>query len=327
MEPLISVIVPVYKVEQYLAKCVDSILNQTYRNLEVILVDDGSPDHCGEICDAYAGKDSRVKVIHQQNGGQSSARNAGMAVATGEYVSFVDSDDWVDCNLYNYVMESVPFDISVYGVTYIDEATGEEKKIFASNRVKRITRSDSEAYICELMDKSLFGYACNKIYRRTVIDNLEFKNLPLREDLLFNLQVFDRAENMTINDCEGYNYLQRQTSTLHAAYSGPVPQVTEFAQMLMDAFPRMRKANRTRIANMVVMSYILDVLYKYVFMNRALSERERIEAIENIFHNRRIVGALQFSPANVPLRQFFVFCAKIRRGKLFYHVMKRKWHV
>ena len=95
MEPLISVIVPVYGVEAYLNQCIDSILAQTHKNLEIILVDDGSPDRCPTICDEYARKDSRVRVIHKKNGGLSDARNAGLEIATGEYIGFVDSDDWI----------------------------------------------------------------------------------------------------------------------------------------------------------------------------------------------------------------------------------------
>ena len=98
--PLISVIVPIYQVEKYLEQCLDSILNQTYRQLEIILVDDGSPDHCGEICDRYANQDARIKVIHQPNAGLSAARNAGMDIATGEYISFIDSDDYIDSHFY-----------------------------------------------------------------------------------------------------------------------------------------------------------------------------------------------------------------------------------
>lgn len=96
---LVSVIVPVYKVEKYLHRCIDSIINQTYKNLEIILVDDGSPDNCGKICDEYAEKDNRIKVIHKSNGGLSSARNAGLDVANGDYVYFVDSDDYIDTKL------------------------------------------------------------------------------------------------------------------------------------------------------------------------------------------------------------------------------------
>ena len=98
-QPLISVIVPVYNVEQYLSKCVESILGQTYTNLEIILVDDGSPDNCGKMCDEYAAKDKRVKVIHKENGGLVSARNAGYDIMSGDWHMYVDSDDWIDANM------------------------------------------------------------------------------------------------------------------------------------------------------------------------------------------------------------------------------------
>ena len=106
---LISIIVPIYNVEKYIKKCIDSIINQTYTNLEIILVDDGSPDNCGKICDKYKEKDDRIKVIHKKNGGLSDARNAGIDIATGEYITFIDSDDYVAENyievLYNLCKE------------------------------------------------------------------------------------------------------------------------------------------------------------------------------------------------------------------------------
>ena len=102
-QPLLSVIIPVYKVEKYLRQCVDSVINQTYKNLEIILVDDGSPDNCGKICDEYAQKDRRIKVIHQENQGVSAARNLGTKLAQGEYITYVDSDDWLDVCMKNYL--------------------------------------------------------------------------------------------------------------------------------------------------------------------------------------------------------------------------------
>ena len=107
MQPLISVIVPIYNVEKYLDRCVGSIINQTYKNLEIILVDDGSPDNCPQMCDDYAKKDSRIKVVHKENGGLSDARNAGMKVATGEYVSFIDSDDYISLDFYETLLETI----------------------------------------------------------------------------------------------------------------------------------------------------------------------------------------------------------------------------
>ena len=103
--PKISVIVPVYKVEPYLRKCLDSIVGQTYQNLEIILVDDGSPDKCGEICDEYARRDERIQVIHQENGGVSAARNAGLKKVTGEWIGWIDPDDWAEPDMFEYLLK------------------------------------------------------------------------------------------------------------------------------------------------------------------------------------------------------------------------------
>ena len=112
--PKVSIIVPVYKVGPYLAKCIDSILSQTLTDFELILVDDGSPDSCGEICDGYAKKDERIKVIHKQNGGLSSARNAGLDIAKGEYIGFVDSDDYIEHDMYEFLYKnSVQYDTDI----------------------------------------------------------------------------------------------------------------------------------------------------------------------------------------------------------------------
>ena len=117
----VSIVVPVYKVEPYLDKCISSIVNQTYTNLEIILVDDGSPDQCPQMCDAWAEKDARIRVIHKENGGLPDARNAGMAVATGEYIAFVDSDDWIAPDLYTHLYRRLTedhSDISARGFMY-----------------------------------------------------------------------------------------------------------------------------------------------------------------------------------------------------------------
>lgn len=122
--PLISVIVPIYQVEAYLEECLDSILNQTYRQLEIILIDDGSTDRCGDICDRYASQDSRIKVIHQTNQGLSAARNAGMDMATGEFISFIDSDDYIDPHFYEKMVQgflNYPEAPIIVCLTYKDE--------------------------------------------------------------------------------------------------------------------------------------------------------------------------------------------------------------
>ena len=120
----ISVVIPIYNVEKYIERCIDSVLNQTYMNLEIILVDDGSPDRCGEICDNYAQIDKRIRVIHKENGGLSSARNAGLRIATGDYISFVDSDDWIEPHMYETLLKNAinyKAQISSGGVTDLVE--------------------------------------------------------------------------------------------------------------------------------------------------------------------------------------------------------------
>ena len=122
--PLISVIVPIYHVEQYLTRCVESLVNQTYSNFEIILVDDGSPDNCPKMCDDWAKKNSRIKVIHKENGGLSDARNAGMQIANGDVISFIDSDDWIDPKFFEVmlnVMQDDESDIVSCGVKWVDE--------------------------------------------------------------------------------------------------------------------------------------------------------------------------------------------------------------
>ena len=107
MKELISIIVPIYNVEKYIHKCIESIINQTYKNLEIILVDDGSPDNCGNICEEYAKNDSRIKVIHKENNGLSSARNAGLEICKGDYIGFVDSDDYIELNMYEVLINAL----------------------------------------------------------------------------------------------------------------------------------------------------------------------------------------------------------------------------
>ena len=123
VKKMISVVVPIYNVSKYLPKCIESILHSTYKNLEVILVDDGSTDECPTICDDYAKKDSRIKVIHKKNGGLSDARNKGLDIATGEYISFIDSDDYIDADLYESVIKEFDenIDVVVFG-RYIESA-------------------------------------------------------------------------------------------------------------------------------------------------------------------------------------------------------------
>ena len=210
MDSLVSVIVPIYKVECYLRKCVDSILNQTYKNLEIILVDDGSPDRCGEICDEYAKIDSRITVIHKQNGGLSDARNAGIDVAHGEYVMFVDSDDYIANNAIELFYQSIlidDVDIVIAGMDSVDE-NGNSKKMYWDD--EKIVCSGIDAFFRIFTGKSAIG-APNRLYKCDLVRDNRFRVGMLHEDVYFTADVFtsEKVKKVAFLPFVGYYYFQR----------------------------------------------------------------------------------------------------------------------
>lgn len=218
MDPLVSVIVPVYKVEPYLRKCVDSIIGQTYRNLEIILVDDGSPDNCGCICDEYAEKDSRVKVIHKENGGLSDARNIGMQAMGGEYLAFVDSDDWLDPQAVERLVSAA-------------EGSGADLVIGRCVRVKdgaeRTARRPSGRGSAGELDavsamRQMFRGGCAawaRLYRCDIHAGIEFPIGEINEDEAVVLKVLDRCKKVTIIGETVYYYRCRPESITTSSFS------------------------------------------------------------------------------------------------------------
>ena len=234
--PLISVIVPVYKVEKYLDRCVQSIADQTYRNLEIILVDDGSPDNCGAMCDTWAEKDSRIRVIHKENGGLSDARNAGMAVATGEFVGFVDSDDWLNTQMYHYLYEAIAStdsDIASCGARRVWTDGKPSKEVCAVNRDRVLEREAAmEALITA---NGLIQTVWNKLYRKSTIEGILFLKGQIYEDEFWTWQAIARARRVvTIHDSY-YNYLQRDDSIMGSGFSEKYLQVVQ-AKILRQSY-------------------------------------------------------------------------------------------
>ena len=217
--PLISVIVPVYKVEAYLDRCVASIVNQTYRNLEIILVDDGSPDNCGVMCDAWAERDSRIKVIHKENGGLSDARNAGMAVASGEYIGFVDSDDYIAELMYELLLERMlrdGSDIAACGVEMVFEDGTPSRPLTRSGETLLGKEEALAAVIRESWLKQPVWY---KLYKADKIQGLLFPVGKYHEDVYWTWQAVARAEKVSVLDMPCYFYLQRSGSIMGEGYS------------------------------------------------------------------------------------------------------------
>lgn len=219
-KPLISVIVPIYRVERYLSKCVESILNQTYRHLEIILVDDGSPDGSGAICDEFAEKDSRIWVIHKENGGLSDARNAGIEIAKGTYLAFVDGDDWIEPDMYEAMLSLM----EKYGVKIVcagrydeNDATGElsvglcpqrEEALPGTEVVRRIFRWEG-------LDSS----ACDKLFHRELFRDIRFPVGQVVEDVPTIYRVALLAGKAAMLPRPLYHYVHREQSITTASFS------------------------------------------------------------------------------------------------------------
>ncbi len=218
-QPLISVIVPVYKVEQYLDKCVESIVNQTYRNLEIILVDDGSPDNCPAMCDGWAKRDYRIKVIHKANGGLSDARNAGIAVALGEFIGFVDSDDWIEKSFFECLHKA----IIRTGADVAECATAfdaEDGKLLRIRKEASASLLEREEALCRLvLEDGVYQTVWNKLYKREIVREVAFISRKCNEDEFWTYQVFDRGKRLAIVEDTLYHYLQRGTSIIGIGYN------------------------------------------------------------------------------------------------------------
>ena len=208
--PLISVIVPVYKVEQYLDECVQSILGQTYCNLEIILVDDGSPDRCPEMCDEYARQDARIKVIHKQNGGLSSARNAGMEVMSGEYFGFVDSDDYIASDMYETLLRNFTEDVSIVGCMIYAKVGEKISQItpICTEKIAYRGRKFWEGYFSD----DFWHVVWNKLYRTRDLGHLRFCVGRNVEDFLFTFHVAKTfiKKNLAMVLIPGFLYYYRQ---------------------------------------------------------------------------------------------------------------------
>lgn len=202
----VSVIIPIYKVEPYLRQCLDSVVGQTYQNLEIICVDDGSPDRCGDICEEYSSRDNRIRVIHRENGGLSAARNTGIDAATGEYICFIDSDDYVKKTyveyLYGLIMK-YDAEIAVCPLLqYISEQNIETKK---SGVEQRMTPSEALSYIFQ-NSKYVGVYAWNKMYHRDVFTSIRYPEGKCYEDSGTTYRLFLASKNIAIGKVPQYYY-------------------------------------------------------------------------------------------------------------------------
>lgn len=244
MNPLVSIIVPVYKVEEYLDECVESLVNQTYSDIEIILVDDGSPDNCPQICDKWALRDNRIKVIHKANGGVSSARNAGLDIANGEWIWFVDSDDTVEANALEELLSNT------------DDS---DLIVFASSTDELYTKD--EKFFDEYYFKYRFGFGpCNKLYKKSIIkDNgLQFDTQEtVGEDLLFNITYYQYANNYRFIMPNYYHYRVRENSAMQSNNEKRIEQQLRLYSKIYDIYRD--KVDERILAQLYIMHLISGI--------------------------------------------------------------------
>lgn len=252
----LSIIVPVYNAEAYIRKCIESIQKQTFKDFELLLIDDGSNDASGRICDAYAQADGRIKVIHQVNKGVSSARNAGLEACRGEYFTFIDSDDWVDECIYERLFN----DINEYRADIACCNVWEDNKLsFAVSKLRPTVKlCNKEAMKHLLRGKVIRGVLWNKLYSSKLLQGLRFNtDIFLAEDALFNVEIFSRAQTITYNENKMYHYVHRKDSASHGEFNSKklseISAREKIRRIIKNRYPDLEELAFSRYIETIVM--------------------------------------------------------------------------
>lgn len=270
MNELISIIVPVYNVETYLDRCVYSLVNQKYSNIEIILVDDGSTDKSGKKCDKWRMLDKRIRCIHKKNGGLSDARNVGLEVARGDYIGFVDSDDWIDLNmfslLYKYITSSKS-DIAICGIFLSD---GKFQKVY--KRLSNVHYYDNELALKEiLLEKNIDVSMCNKLYKKECFDNVRFPVNENNEDAIVTIELFSNIFKAVHVGKPMYYYFQRESSISNTYSKKNLSNYCEHTLQIEDIIKK-RFDSLFEYANAYVLNQIITIL-KCLFKENDISQR------------------------------------------------------
>jgi len=284
---MISVIVPVYNVERYLRCCIDSVITQTYNDLEIILIDDESTDDCGQICDEYAAKDERVIVIHKKNGGLSDARNTGINIAKGEYLFFIDSDDWMQADaielLYNNLV-SYDADISVcsYYLSYLhcDIPLYDEHKVFVFN-------SEQAIQSC-FNSKEFTVSACGKLYKRFIFDEIRYPIGKNHEDTFVIVDVLSKASVIAVDTTPKLNYRQRKGSIMNDGFS---PNTMHFIEACEHSFEVIqgKYSDLSSVAKERLLKAYLGAFHTMVFSSGYKHIPDYTKVLTTLRENYRII--------------------------------------
>lgn len=310
---LVSVIVPIYNVEDYISDCIESIINQTYTDLEILLIDDGSTDNSSRICDEYAQNDSRIKVFHKKNNGVSAARNFGLDIAIGEYIIFVDSDDCININFIKILASSFDDNIDIVIADYYDSYN--EKINFYENVCKKDNQIIKINSNFDCTEKYAKMNVWGNMYKRTLIENLRFdENLSIGEDTLFHYMVLNKSKYINYIHTQLYYYRHRETSVMNEKFSIKKYDEIRSLKKFVSLFKNGTKANKTSAARLVLACYIMyNKNYKY--KNNCDIFKLLTEDIRNYIYGIKYVRGIKIRIAIVVLAYF---------PKLYHFLWKRK---
>lgn len=268
-EPIVSIIIPVYKVELYLRQCLDSVINQTYKKIEICIVDDGSPDKCPVICDEYAQKDHRIKVTHKTNGGLSDARNIGIEMATGDYLCFVDSDDIIDRKMIEIIMEPLITDKS------LELSTCQSKNFTDGENISNVQTISHHTIVDFLtfLTKDLWVISCGKIYKKELFRHIRFPYGRLHEDEFTTFKLCHLAKRIAYNKTALYFYRQRTGSITSSVNK---KRLTDIHDALKEQVNYFKNINEPEL-------YSIFMLTNAVSYSKQLKHRIQCDGSESLF--------------------------------------------
>lgn len=286
MNPEISIIIPIYNVEQYLSQCIESVLSQTYINFELILIDDGSHDESPTICDRYASKDNRIKVIHKINGGVSSARNAGLDYATGHWIVFIDADDWVGIHYLDALVKAVESEnmLVVQGINYENE---DKEKNTVLDFGNHIVPSNSYYDLFSVLKMYNYGYPVSKLYNRAIINtnNIRFDHdIHAREDLIFLLHYLLHSKTVKFIPSSNY-YYRIFTGGLHSAIMSFVSEnkLSKSLSSLIDQMDKLQTADYDlKELRHIAASCLMTSIFVHYRPGYIIPRKERLAILNNL---------------------------------------------
>ena len=314
-EGLISIIAPIYKVEAYLRPCVDSLINQTYGNLEIILVDDGSPDGCGAICDEYAKKDERIRVIHKGNAGVAAARNSGLDVAQGEYISFIDSDDWVSLDAYRIMMDEMlrsKADIVVGAcVDMIEEDDGTLKNKPEKDDPSKYGVFDGE----QAMRRTLISgsAAWNRLFKKEIFKELRFPIGRINDDEYVALRAYAMAKRISYIPNKTYYYRLRKNSITTSGFSMKKVDLYYNAKdnlaYIKENYPTLLHEAESRCARELIYCYFMLFIKK----DKSDEESEAMRELHDVLHKREMGRVVHHNEyLDIKYKLLFAFAKAVR---------------